>query len=459
MCAFALVVINVDYRIHNLSCVGQIESRKMADSMPSDFNEDQDSASGSLPCDLQKGYAIEILCLDGKSVPDHFKCPVCHLIFRDPIQRMCGHRFCKNCFEGLPQDSICEKCLEDVSNESDSIDPTISMLISKNEQPYTPDYYLRKELDKHPAQCLYPGCSWKGKFKDYKQQHSRNCEWRPEVCDRCFEGKIPMCEMENHKKDCPYPVDCPLNCGVKISSKLVSNHLLEQLEEHMLILKKNIEKCKNNSGNSEMGCQKFEKNFLKIDKLVGVFQSDLKKLTSTIQPLLSLKEPLLENIPSYDGTFIWKLDDFEKRRKDAVKGTCPSLYSTPFYTSKYGYKMCLRLYLNGDGMGKGKYISLFFVVMRGSYDALLAWPFQQKVSLMMLDQSGTKHVIDSFRPDAKSTSFQRPENKMNIASGCPLFLSLDKLNSPNTYVKSNTAFFKVVVDTTGLERMPVNFTP
>jgi len=43
--------------------------------------------------------------------------------------------------------------------------------------------------------------------------------------------------------------------------------------------------------------------------------------------------------------------------------------------------MCARLYLNGDGMGKGTHVSLFFVVMRGAYDALLKWPFRQKVSV------------------------------------------------------------------------------
>lgn len=50
-----------------------------------------------------------------------------------------------------------------------------------------------------------------------------------------------------------------------------------------------------------------------------------------------------------------------------------------FYTSKYGYKMCLRIYLNGDGTGRGSHLSLFFVVMRGQSDALLKWPFNQKV--------------------------------------------------------------------------------
>lgn len=50
-----------------------------------------------------------------------------------------------------------------------------------------------------------------------------------------------------------------------------------------------------------------------------------------------------------------------------------------FYTARYGYKVCLRVYLNGDGTGKGTHVSLFFVVMKGDYDALLPWPFRHKV--------------------------------------------------------------------------------
>ena len=47
-------------------------------------------------------------------------------------------------------------------------------------------------------------------------------------------------------------------------------------------------------------------------------------------------------------------------------------------------------------------LSLFFVVMRGQYDALLCWPFRQTVTLMLLDQDKVEHVIDAFRPDLRS---------------------------------------------------------
>ncbi|XP_038071587.1 TNF receptor-associated factor 3-like [Patiria miniata] len=149
---------------------------------------------------------------------------------------------------------------------------------------------------------------------------------------------------------------------------------------------------------------------------------------------------------SHDGTLLWKIKDFARRKRDADIGKTLSLYSQPFYTSRYGYKMCARVYLNGDGMGKGTHVSLFFVVMRGDYDALLPWPFRQKVTLMLLDQdTGRRHLSDSFRPDPASSSFGRPTTEMNIASGCPLFVSQSVL-SDSAYVKDNVMFIKVIVD-------------
>ncbi|XP_071807096.1 TNF receptor-associated factor 3-like [Asterias amurensis] len=155
---------------------------------------------------------------------------------------------------------------------------------------------------------------------------------------------------------------------------------------------------------------------------------------------------------NFEGTLLWKIKDFSRRKRDADNGKTLSLYSQPFYTSRYGYKMCARVYLNGDGMGKGTHVSLFFVVMRGDYDALLPWPFSPKVTLILMDQDkGRRHLTDSFRPDPSSSSFQRPTNEMNIASGCPLFVSQSVL-SDVAYVKDNVMFIKVIVDVTDVVR-------
>ena len=93
-----------------------------------------------------------------------------------------------------------------------------------------------------------------------------------------------------------------------------------------------------------------------------------------------------QEFSSYDGQMLWKITEFSRRRNQAVSNEQVSFYSPCFYTSRYGYKMCARIYLNGDGMGRGTHISVFFVVMRGQYDALLRWPFRQKVTFMLMDQ-------------------------------------------------------------------------
>ena len=150
---------------------------------------------------------------------------------------------------------------------------------------------------------------------------------------------------------------------------------------------------------------------------------------------------------SYSGTFIWKIPEVQRRRGEARSGRTVSLYSAPFYTSRHGYKMCLRLYMDGDGSGKGTHLSFFLTLMRGEYDALLPWPFRQTVTLMLLDQDKQKDIFQSFRPDPSSSSFQRPIHEMNVASGCPKFASLSILDNPS-YVKDDTMFMKCRVDTT-----------
>ncbi|KAM9465795.1 TNF receptor-associated factor 3 isoform 1-T4 [Clarias gariepinus] len=164
---------------------------------------------------------------------------------------------------------------------------------------------------------------------------------------------------------------------------------------------------------------------------------------------MDLKLQVLETA-SFNGTLIWKIRDYKRRKQEAVASKTLSLYSQPFYTGYFGYKMCARVYLNGDGMGKGTHLSLFFVVMRGEYDALLPWPFRQKVTLMLMDQGpARKHLGDAFKPDPNSSSFRRPTGEMNIASGCPLFVAQTVLEN-GTYIKDDTIFIKVTVDTSDL---------
>eukprot|EP00117_Sycon_ciliatum_P029607 scpid71642/ scgid3562/ TNF receptor-associated factor 3; CAP-1; CD40 receptor-associated factor 1; CD40-binding protein; LMP1-associated protein 1 len=161
---------------------------------------------------------------------------------------------------------------------------------------------------------------------------------------------------------------------------------------------------------------------------------------------VDLRVHILE-VSSYDGTLIWRINNFSDLLSNAKNEKRTSLYSPPFYTGRYGYKLCTRMYPNGDGLGLGTHISLFIVVMRGDFDAVLDWPFNKIVHLTILDQAAARrHVSEAFLPDLRSGSFQRPTSEMNIASGCPCFISHEFLfNERSQYLQDDTIFFKVEI--------------
>ncbi|XP_067939717.1 TNF receptor-associated factor 5-like [Watersipora subatra] len=152
---------------------------------------------------------------------------------------------------------------------------------------------------------------------------------------------------------------------------------------------------------------------------------------------------------SYDGTMTWKIEDYKKRKDDAIRGRQMFIYSHPFYTSRTGYKMCLRAYINGDGLGRGKCLSLFFVVMRGQYDELLEFPFRQRVTFTLLSpRNPSLNKVATFLPDSDSSSFRRPQTEMNIASGCPQFVPHSEVESSN-YLISDCIYIRVAVEAGG----------
>ena len=152
-----------------------------------------------------------------------------------------------------------------------------------------------------------------------------------------------------------------------------------------------------------------------------------------------------QTIHSYNGILLWKIEGYQRKRQDAINGGKTALYSPPFYSAKYRYKMCAKLYLNGDGFGKGSHLSLFFVVMKGEYDALQTWPFRKKITMMLLDQGNGVHRMDLLKADRQSLPFQRPQSDKNIASGLPFFMPLESLNN-RQFIKDDAVFIKIIVD-------------
>ena len=189
-----------------------------------------------------------------------------------------------------------------------------------------------------------------------------------------------------------------------------------------------------------------------VDEVIASLQRSVKELQDYYSDLALSVQTL--QATSYSGIYIWKIPELNRRRRDAVLGKTISLYSAPFFTSRHGYKLCLRVYLNGDGSGRGTHISFFITLMKGEFDPLLPWPFKQTVSLSLLAQDGaSRDITQSFKPDEASGSFSMPTSEMNVASGCPQFCSLAVLENP-AFARADTIYLKGAINLRGIEHIP-----
>ena len=139
------------------------------------------------------------------------------------------------------------------------------------------------------------------------------------------------------------------------------------------------------------------------------------------------------------GHLVWKIEPYTEH-----KATATSMLSAPFYSCRYGYKMCLRLYIMGDGIGKGTHLSLFFVVMRGEFDNILQWPFTHKVTFKLINQTGGSDIVDTFKPHVIKPS--QDNDSINNASGCPCFISHSELEQGG-FIVDDMIFIKCSIDT------------
>nr|BAB70792.1 unnamed protein product [Homo sapiens] len=433
---------------------------------------------------LQPGFSKTLL---GTKLEAKYLCSACRNVLRRPFQAQCGHRYCSFCLASIlssgPQN--CAACVHEGIYEEG-----ISILESSSAFP---DNAARREVESLPAVCPSDGCTWKGTLKEYEVKmpacgmvtEAPAVGSRPrspssydlvlhvpltgaEACLMSVEEETELLLRSCHEGRCPLMLtECPACKGlVRLGEK--ERHLEHECPERSLScrhcrapccgadVKAHHEVCPkfpltcDGCGKKKIPREKFQDQD-KIEALSSKVQQLERSIGLKDLAMADLEQKVLEmEASTYDGVFIWKISDFARKRQEAVAGRIPAIFSPAFYTSRYGYKMCLRIYLNGDGTGRGTHLSLFFVVMKGPNDALLRWPFNQKVTLMLLDQNNREHVIDAFRPDVTSSSFQRPVNDMNIASGCPLFCPVSKMEAKNSYVRDDAIFIKAIVDLTGL---------
>ncbi|CAF1078601.1 unnamed protein product [Adineta steineri] len=454
-----------------------------------DNNNSQQSSQSTVSLSLKPGYNID----DIDKANSRFKCIFCKLIIRDPIQLTeCGHRSCRNCFD------------ERANKEPDGnvTCPCDDCHIVTNKSQVMPDKAFKKELDNIRVVCIHrrdDQCTWAGHLRDYQAHLDENHVHY--ICPDCNERFTSQPILDDHMAKCPAIFQlCPLGslCTDQLIRKTeLLKHLLSQKHQEVLIKSvtgeyvitgtmtheqemevntikpelddKTIDKLNTLSIDiqnlNEMNIELTNK-FNKLNEHVSTTAQELNNMYLTTnerlpvkQSLQSLQEKVQQDLEqlqqtfdncqhiSTDGTLTWRINNVSEKMADAQSERQTSIFSPVFYSSPTGYKMRARLFLFGDGGGRRSHISLFFLIMKGEYDAILKWPFHYKVTFCLLDQTGNnRHVIDSFHPDVKSNSFQRPKEAANTASGIPKFFPLPMLlQDDNAYVREDTLYLKIII--------------
>ncbi|XP_026316407.1 TNF receptor-associated factor 3 [Hyposmocoma kahamanoa] len=107
------------------------------------------------------------------------------------------------------------------------------------------------------------------------------------------------------------------------------------------------------------------------------------------------------------GHFIWRIENFTARMKESKEND--TVLSSPlFRTSKYGYTLKAEVQLNGIGKWKGRHITCTVRLVNSMYDALLEWPCDLGINIVLKDQPNNRSqamdIVKSLQIRRKSSS-------------------------------------------------------
>ncbi|KAG7159314.1 TNF receptor-associated factor 6-A-like [Homarus americanus] len=154
-----------------------------------------------------------------------------------------------------------------------------------------------------------------------------------------------------------------------------------------------------------------------------------------------------------NGEYVWKIKNFSHSSADLQNKPARVYHSPPFYTSRFGYKFCLRI--NITFKSNDYFLALFIHTMQGDNDDFLDWPFNGQITLSVLDCGSNlpkNHITETMMSKPDRQAFMRPEMSRNPKGfGFTDFTSLNKImeSENGKYLKNDTLCIRAVVCAAG----------
>ena len=191
----------------------------------------------------------------------------------------------------------------------------------------------------------------------------------------------------------------------------------------------------------DLACVKLDSTQTQLNSAQEEFKETTRKLEEKFNKArrkLEEKVIALESRPMQcQEEHTWKISCFSEVLRRAKSGEKSIILSDAFV--KYGYKFRLRMHPDGNGNVKNTHLSLYFVIMKGEYDAVLPWPFHKKVTFTLIDQredpNSRKNIVKSYTADPELKTFARPVTDENGGLGYKKFVSHDQLKERHYMVE------------------------
>ena len=395
---------------------------------------------------------------------EDLKCPICLELVYEPVQNSCGHLFCQNCVRGQAKCPTCRRELQlmrDQFNEhrvkglkvkcpnwetgcewQGDLGDTAQHTGTNCQMETIPcpkgcmEKIARGHLEQHAVTCPFrdyncPHCTFEDTFMNVTTTHFTNCENFRLKCPAGCRKRPLRCTMAEHLADCEEElVPCKyaaIGCEEVMKRKNLQAHLQVKKDHHF---EKSMDRVK------QLSMEQLELTMLVKSIAAGGVKCDTSHLSLPFHPWLEIT-PTCYPLPPC----VIKMEGFQEKKK-----TDEVWFSDPVYSHFGGYKMCLKVYADGDRDGKGTHVSVLIYLMKGDNDKNLKWPFKGTIKVAMLNQleDGQHYTSQTTLPDSGRVTLRQRADK---GWGYPRFISHQELNYQADknchYLKDNTLFFRV----------------
>jgi TNF receptor-associated factor 6 len=388
--------------------------------------------------------------------PRH-ECPICLLCQREPHQTSCGHRFCHSCIRAWLAEG--RTCPEDGC--------------SLGEGDIFPDGIAEREIRQLAVRCR--ACQAEVRLGEL-EHHLAACSPDRQVapgCQECGEVVAAPGLPDHQGLVCPDSrVAClftGIGCSAPLLRKELPGHLASQTVHHMQLLADKMAKLQQLQSAEEIadcavaeascspgslpGSPSMERgqpvrlsgsNLHSSSKLlrelyqrvVGLEQRNCQqeirlgrlelRLAGLQPPGESGDHPLGR---ACNGVFVWTIPAFSALHAKMRTDHAFVLWSRGFYSSVFGYRLCLRASVTFRA-GE-EHLGLFLHLMRGESDAALVWPFRGKAALGLVPQGDgllRETFTETMESDPELAAFRRPrEERSQAGFGFPEFIRVNSL--------------------------------